>query len=296
MTQQEAKAILVMYRPDSPDAADPEFAEALALARQDAELGRWLAEHCAVQGALRARFRQIPVPQELQARILAGPQFHERIPRSDAHVESPSDNGLDTVGQRLRPVRPDGQVARPTTRFTGNVLWWRHPAALAAAAALVGLAGLAALWWRSPTTEPERLNLATFRNRMGGQVLRNYAMTLETDDLNRVRDHLAQRQSPADFVLPEPLGQTALAGCGVLRWRDKPVSMICFLTGRPLAPGEKSDLFLFVVDRGSLPDAPANGAPQFAQVGRLATASWSAGDRTYVLAVPGGEAELRKFL
>src|SRR6185295_2473769 len=128
-------------------------------------------------------------------------------------------------------------------------------------------------------------SLQTFRKRMVSQVLRSYTMTLETSDELQIRSHLAQQQSPDDYVSPSALAAQPLAGCGVLNWRDKKVSMICYRTGKPLVPGQKSDLFLFVVERSSVSDAPAVAvAPQFAQVKRLATASWSTGNKTYVLA------------
>ena len=65
MTTQEAKKILTLYRPGSVDAKDPEFSEALLLARQDAELKGWLDEHYAVQSAIRERFKGIAVPEGL---------------------------------------------------------------------------------------------------------------------------------------------------------------------------------------------------------------------------------------
>ncbi len=70
MTSSEAKAILLLYRPGTADAADPEIAEALDLAGRDAELGRWLEEHRTFQKAMRAKFRQIEVPPHLRTSLL----------------------------------------------------------------------------------------------------------------------------------------------------------------------------------------------------------------------------------
>ena len=178
-----------------------------------------------------------------------------------------------------------------------KVVWWRQPVSLAAAAVVAVTIGIAALWLRPAPEMPDQINTATYRSRMVGQVLRVYAMTLETNDLNQIRSHLAQQQAPTDFVLPAKLAQTALAGCGVLSWQDKRVSMICFLTGKPLPPGGKSDLFLFVVDRSSLPDAPTGSAPEFnADRKQMVTATWSSGDKTYILATEGDIDSLRKYL
>jgi len=65
---------------------------------------------------------------------------------------------------------------------------------------------------------------------------------------------------------------------------------------RAVAAGQTSDLFLFVVAAGAVPDAPASATPTFSQVNRLAMASWHANGNTYLLATEHGEAELRKLL
>lgn len=256
MNAQQAKEILSAYRPWAADASDPEFTEALALARQDAELGRWFEEHCAVQRAIRERFKQIAVPSGFKEQIISEHQARSKV------------------------------------------IWWQRPVSplMAAAAVIVVAIGIAVFWLRPPSAPADKVNTATFRGRMEGQVLRNYTMTLETNDLNQIRADLAQKQAPADFVLPEKLAQTPLAGCGVLKWQDKQVSMICFLTGKPLPRGSKSDLFLFVVDRGSLPDAPATSRPEINPGLKLITATWTVGDKTYVLAAEGDAEFIRQYL
>jgi hypothetical protein len=76
MNSQEAKEILSLYRPGSADAQDPAFAEALRLCRQDAELEQWFAGHCAVYSALRAKFKQTPIPEGLKEQIIAERKVH----------------------------------------------------------------------------------------------------------------------------------------------------------------------------------------------------------------------------
>jgi hypothetical protein len=67
----EAKQILLLHRHGLAEADDPEIAEALALAKREPELARWLEEHCARQFVLRDRFRQIPVPAGLKEQIVS---------------------------------------------------------------------------------------------------------------------------------------------------------------------------------------------------------------------------------
>ena len=79
MNRDDAKNILLLYRPGTADAADPQIAEALALVKQDAELARWFSEHCARQEVLRAKFRQIPVPAGLKEQIISEQAAQEKI-------------------------------------------------------------------------------------------------------------------------------------------------------------------------------------------------------------------------
>ena len=72
MNNQEAKLILQAYRPGGLDAADPMFAEALALAQHDPELQKWLAKEQALDALVQARLQQaVPIPFGLKTRLLA---------------------------------------------------------------------------------------------------------------------------------------------------------------------------------------------------------------------------------
>src|ERR1039457_6927593 len=71
MNRDEIKQVLLLYRPGSADAEDPQIAEALALAKSDTELAPWLENHCARQSALRAKFRQVEPPAGLREQIIS---------------------------------------------------------------------------------------------------------------------------------------------------------------------------------------------------------------------------------
>jgi hypothetical protein len=104
----EAKEVLLLYRPGTADTADPQMVEALTLARQDAELGRWFEQHRAFQKAMRAGFRQIEVPAHLKTSLLT-------------------------------------QKPAPQTVVAPQA-WWRSPVWLTAAVAVLLLLGLAGAW------------------------------------------------------------------------------------------------------------------------------------------------------
>jgi hypothetical protein len=71
VNRSQAKRILLAYRPGTADADDPEVRQALALARQDAELRTWLHDLAPVHEAIKERLQALPVPPTLRDEILA---------------------------------------------------------------------------------------------------------------------------------------------------------------------------------------------------------------------------------
>jgi hypothetical protein len=246
----EAKNILLLYRPGTADAEDPQIATALALAKMDPELARWLELHCARQFVISQKFRQIAVPAGLKEQIIS------------------------EQAARGRPI-------------------FRRPH-LALAAAMVLLVCLVAMLWLP--RQPKDDTLAVYQHQMAGIALRGYGMDLTTNDSAQIRAYFAQKQSPADYVLSGPLQKAVVVGCAVEGWRNVKVSMICFRTGHPLPANQSSDLWLFVVDRASVKDAPEISQLQFSVVNQLNTAVWVMDGKIYLLGAVGDEATLRKFL
>ena len=129
------------------------------------------------------------------------------------------------------------------SKTVGPARTWRQPAWLAAAAAVVLLLGLAALWFR-PARED---SFTTFRERTVRGVQRVYpAMDIVTNDMVPVRKFLASRSAPADYVLPAGLSRLPVTGAGVLRWQGRLVSMVC------LDSIDRGTLFLFVLDESGV--------------------------------------------
>ena len=71
MKIQQAKFILSSFRPNGQDAKDPDFAEALALAAEDRELGEWLARERAQDATFSSALSSVELPEELREEILA---------------------------------------------------------------------------------------------------------------------------------------------------------------------------------------------------------------------------------
>jgi hypothetical protein len=72
MNRDQVKEILLLYRPGTADAEDPEIERAMELARQDPELRLWFENHCQFQQSIRSKLRAIEVPEHLKLALLAG--------------------------------------------------------------------------------------------------------------------------------------------------------------------------------------------------------------------------------
>jgi hypothetical protein len=163
-------------------------------------------------------------------------------------------------------------------------------------AGVVGLFLVAlAVWWVPQRMKSED-DLSIYRNRMVRVALTGYAPDLATNDMGQIRSYLAQRQAPADYVLPAGLQVAPVTGCAVETWLDRKVTMVCFRTGKPLAFGAQNDLWLFVVDRSALKHPLDPKAPELVRVRRLTTAIWIDGQHIYLLGVAGDEKMLKQYL
>lgn len=169
-------------------------------------------------------------------------------------------------------------MARPTP-------WFQRPAWITTAAALlVGALILAA------TLIPKsgHAEFAAFQREMS-ELLGSKEFRLDhmTPSASEAQQWLADRR--VDFVMPSKLESQPTMGCRVIDWQGHKVSLICF----KLDGGET--VHLFTLDRSALRAAPP-AEPQFAVAGRYTTASWTGGDKVYLLAASRGEATLKKVL
>jgi uncharacterized membrane protein YbaN (DUF454 family) len=239
VNNEQAKQILLAYRPGVDD-ADPLVAEALALARRDPELARWLEQQTAFDAVIRARLRELPAPVGLQTRILA-----------DAPAK------------------------------TAPLAWWqRRPVWLATALVVLALVYL-------PYLRPSN-TFAAYRASMAQYVASGYAIELRADNFDALRQQFTKDGWPSDYVLPPGLKRLKVEGGCRGQWHGQKVSLCCLRAN-------DHGVWLLVIDRSAVWLEPGR-SPVFAREGRLATASWTDGHLTYLLATEGDEAELRSYL
>jgi len=239
MNRERAKEILAGYRPQRDLATDPEFAPALALLEQDAELARWFEREQALDAALQRKLQEIPVPVGLQARILAS-----------------------------RPRR----LARPG--------WWWNPSLISAAAAVLVVVGVSAVWlapWRSTTWSDYQ---ATVLKNVTGP----YTLDIETRSPEQVRQRMAAAGYPSDYRMPPGLLEYPVEGGLKLGWRGHKVSVVCFGSDDE----HKPDVWLIVTSRTSLAGAPARATPEFGVIGKGRIARWADEGHFYIVATQDG--------
>jgi hypothetical protein len=261
MNDEEARKILALYRPGTADATDPSFKEALDRAKPH-------PPQAGGQGR--------PDPE-------LGRWFQEHCA---SHL---------SIRNKFReiPVPPGlkDQILAEVRTPDAKVILFRPAVFLRAAAVLVLCLGLAALFWRSHN---QKVDFAIYRSRMVRTALEPYGM-VPSHDLQTINLFLAGQKAPADYVLPVGVAKAQPIGCAVVRWQGKPVSMICFRSGKPLTSDRPTDLWLFIVDESSVRNGPDASPPLVAQVNKLMTASWTRGGKMYILATVGDEQFLRKY-
>lgn len=96
-------------------------------------------------------------------------------------------------------------------------------------------------------------------------------------DPEMLRSWLAQQGAPDKFVLPPGLHGMPTHGCQTYSIGATKVTMICF------AIDDGQVAYLFVVDKSALKDAAPKSHPDFHEVNGLAFATWTSGDKSYVL-------------
>jgi len=186
------------------------------------------------------------------------------------------------------PVPADlkARILRAEPPRRGRVIELRHFLVPLAAAAIVILLGAGVVsfrfWIRGDV-------FADGRERIVKQAQRPYYMTMTSTNLAQIHDFLVARNFP-DYTLTKPLANLAGLGCATVDWRGRKVSMVCLRAKR------NQQIFLFVMDRANLHNAPDAGKTEFAKVYELMTASWTQGDKVYILAGPGEAADLKAYL
>ncbi|MGJ8697443.1 MAG: hypothetical protein ACSHYF_14090 [Verrucomicrobiaceae bacterium] len=232
MDNERAKFILQSFRPDGADAHDPDFAEALALAAEDRELGEWLTKERARDAAFAAALGEVPIPEDLRTTIFemmedGDPELTDldaSFVGALASVRAPE--GLRD--QILSAMEVERTVVRPSVSRWKN---WRWASSAVAAVLVFAFVGLITFSGGNAVagTNVAEVELAAIE--MLSSPL--FSLDLKDDRQAEIYDWLKGQELPAPEVLPAGLQGVPGIGCKYLEIGDKKSrgSMICYQMG-----------------------------------------------------------------
>jgi hypothetical protein len=280
MTREEAQEVLLLFRPGTADAEEPQIIAAMEVARRDPELGQWFEQHQRFQATMRAGFRRIGAPEHLKVALLAAQKTQAEMSRS---LPAESEAVAGTTGRRAPSpwwAKFWPAMGRPSRA------WWQQPLWLSTSAAMVILTGLVLFWPK--TNIPDRF--ADYRAMMVSKAKRDYNMDWATDNMKQLRQRFGEKAAPADYHLTPGLEGLHLTGGARLTWRGNPVAMVCFLSGT------NQKFWLFVMKSEALKDAPGQAPKMDGLLSGLLTASWTRGGDIYLVVGPDEADFARKYL
>jgi hypothetical protein len=220
--------------------------------------------------AFSARLQSVKVPDELFSRIIAAAQ-----------------------PAAAQPGR---------TKRRGVLLQWIHPAAFAAAAAIILLLALSFTFWNRPGAAARHAAGDHLTAHAGGGVPERlllvahklYAETrpsFRSSDSNRLIQHLSNRGGVVPASMPDRFSWDKAMACDVIEYDGLRVSMLCFK-----ADDQSGMLHLFTFRRSDFPDAALPVSPQIATLDGTCCATWADADQIHVLYSEKGEEKLRQWL
>ncbi|HEY8901050.1 MAG TPA: hypothetical protein VIM61_11620 [Chthoniobacterales bacterium] len=178
-------------------------------------------------------------------------------------------------------------AAAKTTPISSSPAFWRRPE-FAMAAVLAVMLGVSGLWLGLGLGGASMIAIRKEIPQL--TATHHHPFGARGDDMGAIRDWLGAHGGIADFTVPAGLQAAHGVGCEVKSIDGAKVSILCFhLPGNGTA-------HLYVIDRSELGNPPRDGQPQMLQMGEYAMASWSFGNRSYILAMRGDENSVRALL
>jgi hypothetical protein len=301
MDKEEARFILRCFRPDGADAGNPDFAEALAWAAKDRELGEWLARERASDAGFAQALSTVGIPASLREEILAG----LAVERGDG-ADLPDAFDACVIGALAAVTVPSGlrgEILAAMERTVAPVpaskkILWRFglPAAAAAGIALALLLSGPGSKQADPRVANVPAaggvvpagNLLTIGLVQDGFIKTyesespNFVLDLRNADHHALFDHLKSAKLPCPTrCLPKGLKEAAGLGCRELKIAGKRGAVVCFMQ-----KNDKVHLVLF--KRCDVKcKLPVNGKPDIRTHGNWTVARW--GDEEWIFVLMGKE-------
>lgn len=283
MDKEQARFVLRSFRPDGSDVDDKDFAEALALAMENRELGEWLAEERSFDASFANALSSIPLPDTLRQDIL-GCLAGERgdFPQAEDSWDAALIGAIASI-QPPAALRDEIIAAMDRTALAkkpSQPLWRRFSLPLAAAAGVA----LAFLLTRNNTQSTSIASNAPVPvDVVQAGFIRAYESPLFSLDEHEGEQqeliaNLKSRKLPCPGCLPPGLANVKGIGCRELVIDGKTGSLICF------DERENGVVHLVIFRREDVcGELPQRDHPEFAQKGHWAAARWEDDKNVFIL-------------
>ncbi len=298
MDKEHARFILQSYRPDGADAHDQDFADALALAAENRELGEWLAHERAMDAAFAKALSTIELPDNLREDIIGCLKGeHTDFPEATDSHDAALIGALASVnppaslrGEILATMEASTQQAKPEPTKVLPI-WKNYKVALAAAA---GIAMAFIL------TKPEPASQLTANGQLPADVVPAsfidtykspfFHLDFKEGDKKALVENLESRALPCPCCLPPGIENIPGLGCKELVIGGKRGSLICFKTD------EAGVVHLVIFRRADVDGSfPTIEAPRLGTHGKWAVAKWQNTENVFMLIGESDTQQLAKL-
>ena len=186
------------------------------------------------------------------------------------------------VPKDLRNRILTGQIERENPRQ------WTFGHTLAAAAiVLILLTPIAYFANRFEASGPQ--TFAAMKIDMGNYLSRFFVLEMQSSQIDEIQGYLQDEQNFPSFEVPDTLAKYPGIGCQLIDWHDENIALICFNVD-----GEV--VHLFVLEPTSLDTKSIGSIPEFEQIDRWATYTWTDKSRAYFVSTLGNKAFLTRVL
>jgi hypothetical protein len=284
MDKEQARFILQSFRPDGADVDNRDFAEALAMAARDRELGEWLAAERAFDASFATALASIELPQSLRDDILSclAASRGDYPQAADAHDSAM----IGALASIQAPPGLRGQILTAMERSRSPIvakksIWRRLAIPMAAAAGIT----LALLVTRESTVNKliAAKDVPVSVDVVQAGFIRTYespvfSLDMKRQDHRELVNHLKSRKLPCPGCLPPGLAKVKGIGCRELIIDGKRGSLVCY------DERENGVVHLVIFRREDVcGEVPARERANFSQNGNWAAARWGDDKHVFIL-------------
>lgn len=283
MDKEHARLILRSFRPDGADVDDRDFAEALAIAHGDRELGEWLANERAFDAQFARALSAVHLPETLRADILRSLAVERGdFPQAEDAADAAFIGALASIhpppglrGEIIAAMELSAASNRKSPGFRRFAL----PLAAAAGVALAFLltrgekpsGATASVKQPLPVDVVQAGFIRAFESPL-------FSLDEQREDHQVLIEHLKSKKLPCPGCLPPGLTNVKGIGCRELVIDGRRGSLVCF------DEREAGTVHLVIFRREDVAgELPPRDSPEFATKGGWAAARWEDDRNVFIL-------------